>query len=407
MSFHETLLSMVLSINVLLVLTIQKPALADSVYAIPNHDEKLLKVYDILENGQLEERADYDLTYWGPGDVTIDTQSNILFVTFEGLDLVELINARTFLSEGKKVAEGAENLAGVVFSYINPNDPRVFTVDRGTAKLFEYDWDAANKELTLLPPNGYFDPNYPDDPNFPPFHTLLSEDPDDPDDPNDLGPITAFGLALDDDGILYVSQYSRIVHAYDTADGFRHVRMIDLGQHDGQNNVAMDIDVDSDNGWLYAGGYDSHDNLIRFDLNDPNGIHVQDDIGAGVIGLAVSPGTSYLYATTYTPHPNGQNYELQAWNTNMPLIGGWYKIDVEPAGSPSSSGGAGVCVADVDYVPPFSVGKVDDMGDGCVIPRSGGEEVCAGSFARGVEAARADSLRKSRLFMTGLLSGVI
>ncbi len=278
--------------------------LAGSVYAIPDHWGPLqatLNVYDILEGydiGKINYRATYQLKFGGAGDVTIDIQSDILFITFEFQDQIQLVNARTFLSEGLVTAEGLDidtpGLAGIVLDYADPNTVCLYTIERGTDHLFVYDWDAGNKELTLLPPNGYFDPNDPDDPNFPAFHTLLSEDPDDPDDPNDLGPITAYGLALNDDGRLYVSQYSRIVHAFDTTDDFRHVRMIDLGQHDGQNNIAMDIDVDSDNGWLYAGGYNSHDNLIRFDLNDPNGIHVQDDIGAGVIGLAVSPGTRFL-----------------------------------------------------------------------------------------------------------------
>jgi len=48
--------------------------------------------------------------------------------------------------------------------------------------------------------------------------------------------------------------------------------------------------LDSANGWLYAGGYASHQNLIRFDLQEDDpcapgyGGHIQ-PIGAGVIGL--------------------------------------------------------------------------------------------------------------------------
>ncbi len=76
---------------------------ADSVYAIPKHwGAAELNVYDILEGndaGQLKYRATYNLKYPGAGDVTIDTQSNLLFVTFEFEKRIELINARTFLDK--------------------------------------------------------------------------------------------------------------------------------------------------------------------------------------------------------------------------------------------------------------------------------------------------------------------
>jgi len=106
-------------------------------------------VYDISE-GQLEYRSTYDLSLGDPADITIDTQSNTLFVTSEFERRIELINARTFLSEGLITAPGASDLTGVVMHHIDPNTARLYTVDRGTNKLFVYDWDADECYFALL-----------------------------------------------------------------------------------------------------------------------------------------------------------------------------------------------------------------------------------------------------------------
>jgi len=199
---------------------------------------KLWDVNDILEGreeGQLEYRATYSLEYSGAADVTIDTQSNTLFLTFENEDEIQLVNARTFLSEGTVTAYGASDLTGVVLHQVNPNTTLLYTVDRGKNKLFVYNWDAEAKELTLLP----YSPSQD-------WYTLLPQDPES--DPN----VTAWGLCFDPfSDRLYVSQYSNIVYAYDPNisasdphDRFRCTRKIDLGS----GNTAMDIDVDSANG---------------------------------------------------------------------------------------------------------------------------------------------------------------
>lgn len=234
------------------ILTLNTQTRADSVYAIPNQHDDSLNVYEISENGSLDYRATYDLIYNRPVDVTIDTRSNILFVTFEFQNEIELINARTFLSEGTVDADEASNLAGVVLDYIDSNTVRLYIIDRGTNKLFVYDWDAVAGELTLIPPN----PSTGND-----YNELV------PSDLNLVSEVKGTGLAFDPNtSTLYVSQfnggYSRYVHAFDRNNNWEPVRTIDLGQHEGKDNYAVDIDVDSENGWLYAGGYTSHDNLI-------------------------------------------------------------------------------------------------------------------------------------------------
>ena len=118
---------------------------ARSVYAIPQHTGSTVNVYDVQEGaqeGQLEYRATYKLLHGGACDVNIDIQSNILFLTFENQDEIQLVNARIFLSEGTVRASGASDLAGLVLDYVDPDTTLLYTVDRGTNKLFVYDWDA-------------------------------------------------------------------------------------------------------------------------------------------------------------------------------------------------------------------------------------------------------------------------
>ena len=172
MAYQKQTLTLTLFAIFALIFTFDMSAEAASVYAIPNQHDDSLNVYEISENGSLDYRATYDLTFFRPVDVTIDTQSNILFVTFEGENFIELINARTFLKEDIVIASQASNLAGVLLDYIDPNTVRLYTVDRGTNYLFVYDWDAENKDLTIIPPepstgNDYYELQ-PEDPNTDP-----------------------------------------------------------------------------------------------------------------------------------------------------------------------------------------------------------------------------------------------
>jgi len=143
MSFQKETIT--LGLFIVLLCDIPTRVEARSVYAIPQHAGSSLNVYDVLEGiqeGQLEYRATYSLKYASAADVVIDTRSDILFVTFENWNKIELINARTFLSEGEVTADDASDLAGLELAYIDPNTTLLYTVDRGTNKLFVYDWDA-------------------------------------------------------------------------------------------------------------------------------------------------------------------------------------------------------------------------------------------------------------------------
>lgn len=367
-----------IAFSIVVFLTVQSITQAKTVYAIPNHNEGYLNAYTVLEEpeGHIEFKDEYDINLGNPVDVTVDVESDILFITAEGSNEVELLNARTFQKIKRVEAENATNLAGIVFSYIDQNTTHVFTIDRGSNKLFAYDWDAVDKTLTPIIP----DPNDVNNPNngVEDLYFLLE-----PGDPNFGSNSSVFGCGLAIDGendLLYVSQfgagYSSVIEVYSIADFennfFPNVRTINLNDaFEGDDNYAVDIDIDIENQWLYAGGYTGHGNLIRYDLDrDPNASDFGDGIeevvsgmsGWGVIGLAVDG--QYIYMTTY-------NYLFEVWDTDMPLGLNWYRIDDEKL--TQGVGGGGVCVAEVDYVPPFSVDKISDVNDGCVTPRAGEE----------------------------------
>lgn len=143
-----------ISLLIIFLFSIPTSVQGRSVYAIPEHDGSNLNVYDVLEGpqeGHLEYRATYELNpILDPTDVMIDTQSNIIFITSEDSQVIQLINARTFLSEGIATADGASDLAGIELDYVD-QDTLLYTVDRGTNKLFMYEWDAeANRKFRFI-----------------------------------------------------------------------------------------------------------------------------------------------------------------------------------------------------------------------------------------------------------------
>ena len=337
-----------------------------SIYAIPEHwtdwpQTCKINVYDILKgphSGQLAYQTNITLSYSGANEVDLDEAAHILFVTYEFQNVIELVNARTMNSAGEITAAGASNLCGIVVHQINEDIIRIYANDRSTYKLFCYEWDPDNLQLTLIRP----DPNDPDNPNFGQHVDYFKLFPA---DPNHDAPIYSCGLALDNiNNILYVSQISpggpggtetfTTIYAYDPNDYFRYLKTIELGP----DNDAIGIRVDSQHGNLYAGGYFIHPYLLKYDLNknDPNVQKLDISEGSllgGVIGLAVDQQSGYIYTTTYAPYGGDDDYQLQAWDCTDPFDWGpaaWVKLDAQPI-----KRGAGLCVTDTDYVPPISL----------------------------------------------------
>ena len=199
-------------------------------------------------------------TRYGGAGLAIDCDSEILFVTFEFSNVLDIVDAKTLAILGQVTAPGACNLAGIVFDQDNQ---KLYIVDRHTGKLYVYFWDATNKTLTL---DG--------------TQTLS-------------GATDSFGIALDEiNDILYVADgYQNQVEYYDT-NTWTHLGTIQL------NHIVIGIAVDAKNGFLYTGaGWSNVIGLFKYDLAT-NTETSNTAIGVGVMGLAVDPDTSLLYVTT-------------------------------------------------------------------------------------------------------------
>jgi len=297
-------------------------ARAKSVYAIIYHQNDIIGAYKIDAN-QIEYQTEIQAPQHGYRaiDLAIDSGSSCIFVTYEDSNIIEIINAKTMEYEGSVTATGATNLAGIVFDEAKQ---KLYTVNRGTYNLFVYFWNPNTKTLT---PDG-INPK------------ILTDLPTPPD---------AHGIALDTtNNHLYVANRTNIVHYYDT-NGWGHVNDVNVGE------IAVDVDIDSGRGYLYGGGYTYHDYLLKLDLS--TGIAESNDIGAGVIGLAVDPNSGLVYTTTF-------HNQLRVYDTSTsPFTLTDYEDIIK---------GCGVCVpsADISYKPPvFDVNKVDNVNDvDCVYP---------------------------------------
>jgi len=166
-------------------------AYAKSVYAIIDH------LYDIIGAYKIQgDQIEYQTQMQAPQhatraiDLAMDSNSCCIFVTYEYSNIIEIMNAKTMTNEGSVTATGASNLAGIVFDEARQ---KLYVVARETNHLFVYLWNATTKTLT---PDG----NNP---------KTLSE----------LGGDGAYGISLDTaNGHLYVTNYTNIIHYYDTDD---------------------------------------------------------------------------------------------------------------------------------------------------------------------------------------------
>jgi len=300
-------------ISYLLIAGFAQTTQAKSVYAIIDHVNNMLGAYGIQGN-QIEYETQHQIPEHGSRsiDLAIDSENAYIFVTYEQSNIIEIVNAKSMTNEGSVTAPGASDLAGMVF---DQTKRKLYAVDRETYNLFVYLWDARPKRLT---PNGV-NPK------------ILSQ----------LGGLGAYGAALDTaNNHLYVTNSTSTVHYYDTSD-WTHVGSVDVGE------TAIDVDIYADGGYLYVGGYRAHDYLVKVDLS--TGIPQSYDVGAGVIGLAVDPDSSYIYTTTY--HNQLRVYDASSYPFTL--------TDYE-----NISGGAGVCVplGDVSYNPDvFMLSKADNV----------------------------------------------
>ena len=323
MNTKKTAASIIITAMVLMTV-FTGAAAAKSLYLIAEHHTGQFDAWKIESNGTATYQATYMLSHvtW-PSGVAIDESSVTLFITEEGSNTIELVDATTMTSLGSTTAPGASNLAG-----IEADDAKdiVYTVERWTDNLFVYDWNPVAKTLTLQA------------------------------GPMDLQNCAqgAMGIALDDTtGILWVADSSSgMVRGYNVTT-WNEVQTFTPSQ------IPCDVAVDKQNGFLYTTAPDGSCSAgaggsnILVKINITTGTETNVSLGNhGSMGVAVDCDTGLVYVTGGCAGDN-----LEVWNTSTSP---WTQVqDTGVIGNP-----AGICIPqkDVEYdeeppcCPPVPVG---------------------------------------------------
>jgi len=297
---------------------------AKSVYAIANINANPTPIvaYDIQGNLIVYQNT-YNVPYygWGAVGLAIDSDNEILFVTYEMSDTIQLLDAKTFVDLGTTTAPGAVNLAGIVVDHDNG---LLYTVDRYTDNLYVYSWNASTYTLTLQP-------------GFP------------IDLPNAVG---LYGIALDEvNDLLYAADGDgNKVQYFDTTSWTEQGSFTVV-----HNPIGIAIDVSSQFVYTVAGFWSS-DYLSKYDL----GLATEtfQDMGHGGMGVAVDPATSLVYV-------NGgySGDDLSVWDTSSTPF-----VQTDTSGYIGDPTGLCVPGKEVSYN-PLNLSKDDGLsGEDCVSP---------------------------------------
>ncbi|RPJ37459.1 MAG: DUF11 domain-containing protein, partial [Planctomycetaceae bacterium] len=240
---------------------------AKSLYVIAQNlylDRPLpLHAYNIGPDGRLTFQTQYGIQSVAGGAVgiTIDSDSGSLFITYEFTNEIRVVDAVTMDEQLIAVAQGASDLAGIVYDH---DKGLLYAVDREKSNLYAYRWHPDTGQLNNVQGS--------------PFELKGAE---------------AYGIALDEiDDQLYVGGPRREVLVYNTSD-WSLVRTIPLSR------TAISVAVDAKRGYLYTGGgYIGNWYLTQYNLVTGTEAETQIAPDAGVMGLAVDPATGFIYATT-------------------------------------------------------------------------------------------------------------
>ncbi|MCG7847565.1 MAG: hypothetical protein MIO93_00085, partial [ANME-2 cluster archaeon] len=224
-----------------------------------------VEAYNINPSGTLSYQTTQHVANIGGGAVGIgiDTDSEMLFITSEFSNVLQKIDAVTFVSQGTQTCIGANNLAGIV---VDQDKGLVYTVDRGTSDLYIYDVATFTPVATVTLTNA-----------------------------------RAWGIALDETAdLLYVASNSKTIRYYDTATWTEQGTI-------SVTPTVIGVAVDATNGYVYSGGMSSS-LLSKYDGVTETTITCS---GGYPIGFAVDPATNNLYVTTTSGD------ELMAYDSNL------------------------------------------------------------------------------------------
>lgn len=240
--------------------------------------------YDIGPDGKLTLQTEQGIPYEGGGAVgiAIDWQSEFLFVTYEFLNFIHVLDARTMANIGRASAPGAEDLAGIAYDELKG---RLYCVDRESDRLYVYQWNPNTGRLTAEPGS-----------------------------PFTLEGSRAYGIALDEEnGLLYTANVSPYISVYDTAN-WSLVDTIEVAR------PAISVAVDPVRGMLYTGaGYVGETHLCQHNLITGENKTVQVDPLGGVMGLTVDWATGFVYTTTGLSNREGGD-DLLVYDPSLTLV---------------------------------------------------------------------------------------
>lgn len=325
-----TLFRVICVVSLVLCLVTAAPAKSLHVIAQTNAVTAPIQLYDIQPSPDFivyQSFANVPQHNQGPLDVSIDTASNTLFITYGGSNIIEIVNADTMTAIGSAVAPGTMSLAGIE---VDQDNGLVYTMGRGTARFYVFKWNPAAKTLTLqtdlfLPGVGW-----------------------------------GYGIALDElNDLLYVADYSSQVVRYFRTSDWTQAGSFVVSQR------PMGIAVDVSSGLVYTGNaspsYGSQQRLSKYNLNTnteatlylPN---VTKNLSDHVVGLAVDQDSGLLYITTGNQVSGGSD-RLVVFDSAFNMLKSTGDI-----GDP-----AGLCVAGkiVSYDPLF-LSQDDGLGGQCV-----------------------------------------
>lgn len=306
---------------VMMLLALTGLASAKSLYVIAdtNYWPTPIRAYNVNPDGTLTFQAEHGIADVGAAvGLAVDTATDTLFVTSEGSNIINLVDAKTMTGIGNTTAPGAYDLAGIV---VDEAKKLIYTVDRYTSNLYVYKWDAVNKTLTLEQ------------------QVTLAE----------VGGQGAFGIALDKTrGLLYVANYNYGDYAYydmavapGAAYEISYYRTSDWSQAGTLElaGPAIGIAVDAARQFLYSGaGWASYSRLDYYNLQ--TGAKDGVDVGyySGAMGIAVDEETGLVYITTGYDGDELRVYKYNQETANLELFQNLGLIGSAPTGLAIGSG---------------------------------------------------------------------
>ena len=232
-------------------------------------------------------------TRYGGAGLAIDTESEILFVTFETSGVLDIVDAKTLNKLGTVTAPSATNLAGIV---VDQDKQKVYAVDRNTNHLYVYSWDSVNKILS-------------NDVTLSPYYISLTGVYYT--GGHDYG---LHGIALDEvHDLLYACDVTTTIKIFNTAN-WSPAGSFTVSQR------AMGIAVDVKNGFVYTGNayapYGSLHLLSKYNLNTNTESTINIGSYDNVVGLAVDQDTGFVYITTGDQGSGGSD-QIRLYDSNL------------------------------------------------------------------------------------------